>query len=80
MLESLLVSTKLEIKDNAYSALARMVIFNELCTPNAEQVTLAICQNAPFLGDYQENPTLVRLFLYLCKKYPPFATSKIDLI
>jgi len=50
-MEPLLNSAKPEVKDNAYAALARMVLFNELCTPNAEQVTAAICANAPFRGD-----------------------------
>lgn len=36
---------------------------NEECTPNAEQVTVAICDNAPFVGDLQENSTLIKFYL-----------------
>lgn len=68
MIEPMLASGKAETKDNAYAALARMIMSNEECTPNAEQVTVAICNNSPFYGDYQENATLVRFFLYLSKK------------
>jgi len=60
LIEPLLTSTKSETKDNAYAALARMIISNEECTPNAEQVTLAICSNSPFKGDQQENSTLIK--------------------
>lgn len=63
MLEPLLTSTKLEVKDNAMAAMARMVISNEQQTPNAEAVTALICENVPFTGDRQENATIVKLFL-----------------
>ena len=57
MIEPLLGSVKAETKDNAYAALSRMIMSNEECTPNAEAVTMAICDNAPFKGDLQENST-----------------------
>lgn len=68
LLEPLLTSTKPDVKDNAFAAMARMVINNEAALPNAESVTSLICDNSPFLGDKQENATLVRMYLYLCKK------------
>lgn len=80
LLEPLIISTKPEVKDNALAALARMVISNEEQTPNSEQVISLVCSFAPFVGDKQENSTLIKMFLYLGKKYAQFLTTKIDLI
>lgn len=63
LIEPLLGSVKAETKDNAYAALSRMIMSNEECTPNAEAVTMAICDNAPFKGDLQENSTLIKFYL-----------------